>query len=75
MVRLFKCLAFVITGVLAGAILGIMLGMTYMEFAQHGCAGAACGDLIARSFMPGGALAGGITGLIAARPRERLNRF
>lgn len=75
MVRLFKCVAFALGGAVAGAILGLMIGLAYMEFAQPGCAGTVCADLIARTFIPGGALAGGMAGLLAARPRERFSRF
>ncbi|HEV2570863.1 hypothetical protein [Methylocella sp. CPCC 101449] len=75
MLRLLKCLIFAVGGAFIGGCIGTMIGMAYMEFAQHGCTGTVCADLIVRTFIPGGALAGGMVGLIMARPRERLSRF
>lgn len=75
MVRLLKYLVFAIGGAFIGTCLGTMVGIAYMEFAQHGCTGSVCADLIARAFIPGGAMAGSMIGLIVARPAERFTRF
>jgi hypothetical protein len=52
---------------MAGVLIGVISGLAYVEFGRHACFGAACADEIVGRFLPIGAVAGGLYGVLLGR--------
>lgn len=66
MFRLLGMVILIIAGAAAGAIGGMIAGAAFVEFGKSACAGAACADAIAKTYIPAGAGLGALAAFAKA---------
>lgn len=67
MFRLIAMFILIVAGAAAGALLGLIGGAAAMEFGKTACQGAACADVIVKSWAPLGAMAGAVMGFVKGK--------
>ena len=67
MVRLAVIILVTTAGAAVGGIIGLVAGAAFLETGRTACTGAACADIVVRSFAPAGAILGALAGFSKAR--------
>ena len=69
--RVTKNVLMAVLGAIVGVVIGMIAGLAFIEFGRHACTGQECADEIVRRFIPLGAIAGGLWGILTAQAKRQ----